>query len=145
MLRVTLAVATILLGACSEPFIVFAGGALEGEVTEPPTDWSLLAEADTVQLETQPDNPYSINIWVAGIGPDCYIATGDDGTTWTEHIGANRDVRLRVEKQIFPLEAVRVMDPKEHNRVSAAYASKYDLDTDDNWVMSGRVFRLDRR
>ncbi|MFP6835971.1 MAG: hypothetical protein VB948_07655 [Pseudomonadales bacterium] len=145
MLRVTLAVATILLGACSEPFIVFAGGPLEGKVTDPPHDWSLLAEANTVQLETQPDNPYSINIWIAGIGPDCYIATDDDGTTWTDYIQANRDVRLRVEQQIFPLEAVRVMDPQEHNRVSAAYASKYGLDTDDNWVMSGQVFRLDRR
>ena len=34
MLRVTLAVATILLGACSEPFIVFAGGPLEGKVEQ---------------------------------------------------------------------------------------------------------------
>ncbi len=146
MRRVMLtAAAAILLSACAEPFIVFAGGTLKGEITDPPSDWSILDSVDTVQLETQPDDPYSINVWVAGIGPNVYIATGEDGTSWTEHIDANRHVRLRIDNQIFALDAVRVVDPSERRRVSAAYASKYGLDTDDNWVMTGWVFRLDRR
>ena len=146
MVRVMLAAAAaILLGACSEPFIVFSGGELKGEATDPPGDWTILDNIDTVQLETQPDDPYSVNIWAAGIGADAYVATGDDGTTWTVHIEKNRDVRLRINDQIYPLEAVRVVDPTELRRVSMAYVTKYDLDSDGNWVMDGQVFRLDRR
>jgi len=139
------ATATILLCACSEPFIVFAGDALEGEVTDPPGDWSVLDRVNTVQIESQPDDPYSVNIWAVGIGSDVYVATGDDGTNWTEHFDTNRDVRLRVAEQIYALEAFRVHDPAELNRVSEAYVTKYDLDADDNWVMTGQVYRLDRR
>jgi len=134
-----------LLGACSEPFIVFSGGALEGETVQPPASWSILDGIDTVQLETQPDDPYSVNIWAAGVGPDVYVATGKDGTRWTKHIEADNDVRLRIDHQIFNLRASRVTDPEEVQRVSAAYVRKYGLDADDNWVMKGRVYRLDRR
>ena len=52
MVRVMLAAAAaILLGACSEPFIVFSGGELKGEATDPPGDWTILDNIDTVQLE----------------------------------------------------------------------------------------------
>lgn len=139
------AAAAILLSACSEPFIVFSGGALEGELAAPPADWSVLGGIDTVQLETQPNDPYSVNVWAVGIGADAYLATGEDGTEWTEHIDANRNVRLRIEERIFALKAVRVRDPAELQRVSTAYVDKYGLDSDDNWVMTGQVFRLDRR
>ena len=146
MVRVMLAAAALtLLGACSEPFIVFSGGALKGEAADPPADWSILDNIPTVQLETQPEDPYSVNIWVAGIGADAYVATGDDPTNWTEHLDASRDVRLRVVYQVYPLEAVRVRDPDEQQRVAAVYVNKYGLDADDNWVMTGQVFRLDRR
>jgi hypothetical protein len=139
------AAAVFLLSACSEPFIVFAGDDLEGEVSDAPADWSILEDIDTAQLETQPDDPYSVNIWVAGIGSDAYVATGEDGTNWSEHIAVNHDVRLRVEDRIYELEAVRVHDATELNKVSRAYVKKYGLDADDNWVMTGQVFRLDRR
>ena len=146
MVRVMLAAAAVfVLGACSEPFIVFSGGELEGEVSDAPSDWSQLNAVETIQLETRPDDPYSINVWAAGIGPDIYVATGDDGTNWTEHIEVQRDVRLRIEHQIFELKAIRVSDTDELERVSAAYVDKYGLDSDDNWVMTGQVFRLDRR
>jgi hypothetical protein len=114
-------------------------------VTAPPPDWSLLDDVNTVQLETRPDDPYSINIWAAGIGADVYIATGDDGTRWTEHVEANHKVRLRVGNAIFPLYAVLVHDRTERQRVSNAYVAKYGMDADDNWVMGGQIFRLDQR
>ena len=146
MARVMLAAAAaILLSACSEPFTVFAGADLEGEVMDAPGDWKILENIDTVQLETRPDDPYSVNVWSTGIGPDVYVATGDNPPSWTQHIDADHDVRLRVQDQIFVLEARRVRDPDELQRVSAAYVAKYGLDIDDNWVMSGQVFRLDRR
>ena len=137
--------ALLLLAGCEEPFIVFAGGELSGEVAFPPDSWSELDQLDTVQLETQPDDPYSVNIWAAAVDGDLYVATGADGTNWTEHIAEDADVRVRGGSTIYELEARLVTDAAELARVSQAYVSKYDLDESDNWVMEGMIFRLDRR
>lgn len=132
------------LGGCSEPFGFIPGGALEGVEAMPPFDWSALADIDNVQLEFRPDSPYSINIWAVGLGPDAYVATLEDGTRWTEYLRETPDVRIRVGASIYRLLAVRVHNEAERERVSAAFAAKYDIDEDDNWVATGQVFRLDR-
>ena len=133
------------LAGCSEPFSFIPGGALEGEETSPPFDWSELADVDNVQLELRPDSPYSINMWAVGLGRDVYIATREDGTRWTEYLQDRPDVRMRVGALIYELLAVRVYDAQERRRVSAAFVVKYDIDAEDNWVQTGQVFRLDRR
>ena len=135
---------SLLLGACSEPFIVLPGDALQGEVTDPPTDWNEVADIDIVQFETRPDDPYSINLWMVVLGPDIYVATGEDGTNWTAHIADNPDTRIKIGNQIYELSAMRINNPEEQARVASAYVDKYDLDAEDNWVMEGQVFRLDR-
>jgi hypothetical protein len=146
MTRFVFALITLLLvSGCEEPFIVFAGGELSGPVAAAPDDWSELSAIDTVQLETQPEDPYSINIWIAGVAEDLYVATGEDGTNWTEHIHANAKVRVRANANVYELEAYLVHDDAERSRVSQAYVGKYDLDEADNWVMKGMIFRLDRR
>lgn len=132
-------------GGCSEPFGFIPGGALEGIDAAPPIDWSALAGIDNVQLEFRPESPYSINIWAVGLGEDAYVATLEDGTRWTEYLRETPDVRVRVGASIYELLAVRVLDAAERERVSAAFAAKYDIDQDDNWVATGQVFRLDRR
>jgi len=135
----------LLLGGCAEPFIVLSGGALTGEVADPPVDWTELNAVDVMQLETRPSDPYSINIWAAGLGPHIYVATSEDGTSWTEFLAEERDVRLRIEGVVYELEAVPVVDAAERAAVAAEYVRKYDVDEEDNWVSVGQVFRLDRR
>lgn len=135
----------LLLAGCAEPFIVFAGEELTGNNAVPPVDWTELNRVDVVQLETRPADPYSINIWAVGIGPDMYVATSADGTNWTEHLEVDRNVRLRINDQIFALKAVPVTDPQERATVAAEYVRKYDVDAGDNWVSEGRIYRLDRR
>ena len=50
------------LAACGGPFLVFPGGALSGEVVEEPVrDWSFVDDA-FVDLETRPDDPYSVEL-----------------------------------------------------------------------------------
>jgi len=136
---------TTALTGCAEPFIVLAGDELSGEVSDPPVDWQALNEEEIIQLETQPDDPYSVNIWMVGLGPDLYIATGDDPTNWTDHIDENPDVRVRIRGVIYELEANRVTDMEEKLRVGMEYVRKLDVDEDDNWVRDGQLFRLDRR
>lgn len=146
MTRIAIFLAALLsLAGCEEPFIVFAGGELSGDVASPPENWSAFAEMDTVQLETQPADPYSINIWIAAVEDDLYVATGDDGTNWTQHIEADPSVRVRAGSTIYELEARLVNSAGEQARVSKAYVDKYDLDESDNWVMQGMIFRLDQR
>ena len=65
-MRTVLALATALLLAACGPLGPFPSGELSGELeTEPVSDWSFLAAHETVQLETRPDDPYSLNIWIA--------------------------------------------------------------------------------
>jgi len=135
---------SLLLAGCSEPFIVFAGGALSGEETTAPDDWSALADIETMQLETRPAEPYSVNIWAVGIGPDLYVGTGPDGTRWSQYILEDRHVRFRAEGKVYALHALPVVEPEERRRVAEAYVDKYDLDSNENWVMEALVFRLDR-
>ncbi|NIP13446.1 MAG: hypothetical protein GWM88_01350 [Pseudomonadales bacterium] len=135
----------VLLSGCAEPFIVFAGGELSGDEKVPPTEWSFLKAIDTVQIETDPIDPYSVNVWAVGIGADVYVATGEDGTRWTECIDGDSRVRLRTNGDIYPLKASAVTDMAERRRVARAYLDKYDVDDDDGWVDTGKIYRLDRR
>ena len=130
------------LSACSEPWTLFPGDALAGNDKLPPAVWEKVPEV--VQLETKPEDPHSVNIWTAGIGPDLYVVGSSRGTKWTANIDANPTVRVRIGQDIYRLRAVAVTDQAERDRVAAAYVAKYEQDPEDNYVMTGKVFRLDR-
>jgi F420H(2)-dependent quinone reductase len=138
---------TLLLAAC-EPMGPMPGGSLEGQLTPPPRTWTEADAAQVVQLELRPSDPYSINVWGVGIDDDYYVAAGEGGKArWTELIAADPNVLLRIGRDLYPLMAVRVVDPEEQRRVMARYAAKYPEDSerlaesaDDAWL-----FRLDPR
>ncbi len=139
-----LIIAATLFVSCSNPVAVIPGGELSGQTQTPPPDWTDVPKI--IQVETRPADPYSINIWSVGIGRDLYIATGTDGTTWSEFIDTNSKVRARIGSSLYELNATSVNDPQERSVVVDAYLSKYeDLDSEDNWVETGLMFRLDRR
>lgn len=136
-------IALSVLAGCSEPVMVIPGGALDGEVEVPPAMWIDVPE--TVQLETRPAKPYSVNVWALGIGENLYVATSADGTTWSAFIEADPSVRVRMHEKIFALSATEVFDLSERQAVSSGYVSKYKVDPEDNWVAEGMILRLDRR
>ena len=142
-MRLFVAIAFLFVAGCDKPFGFIPGRELDGDEVPPPQNWTEIEGIPTVQLEFRPDKPYSINIWAVGIGQDMYIATGEDGTRWTEYLQQTPMVRVRVSESIYPLNAVRILDPAEHQSVTEAFVAKYNLD-EDNWVVSGQVFRLDR-
>ncbi len=129
--------------ACG-PMGPFPGGRLSGNVAaEVPDDWSFADAQDTVQLETRPSAPYSVNLWGCGIGDSFYLASGGGGDArWVEYIVEDPNVRLRVGDTIYELRAVRVEDDAESVRFVEALSRKYD------WEPSGReredawLFRL---
>ena len=69
-------IASFLLCSCSGPFAVFPGGALDGPVEPTPQSFAFAQDAGTVQLETRPEDPYSVNIACAVVGDALYVMSG---------------------------------------------------------------------
>ncbi len=110
--RLVLAIALTTLPACGGPFFVFPGGELEGEVVDGPvTDWSFV-EDRFLDLETRPDQPYSVELNYVVRDGRLYIDPAE-GRGWLEHLRANQRVRVRFDGKIYPLTAVLVGRPGE--------------------------------
>ncbi len=137
-LLVTSLVAVALLAAGC-PLGPFSGGHLGGDVQPAPvSDWSFVNDSETCQLETNPDDPHSVNVWCAGHGENVYVPssmilgpTVPTERQWIQNVQANPAVRLRVEGRVYELEAVRVTDDGEYATVLAVLERKYDADPAD--------------
>ena len=106
----TIALLAIATGGCSGPLGYFPGGALSGP--EAPLDLTTLpAEGGVIELETNPADPYSVNVGFVVIAGNMYIDPAD-GRTWYEHIEVDPAVRLRFagDRLIRPATAVRETD-----------------------------------
>ncbi len=98
--------------ACGGPRLIFPGGELSGEVvSEPVHDWSFLTEL-FIDLETRPDDPYSVQLNYFVRDGRLYIDPAE-GRRWLEHIRADPRVRARFSAKIYPLRAVLVGRPGE--------------------------------
>ena len=128
-----------LLG-CSGPIFLMPGGALDGPLRATPQDFSFADEAGTIQLETNPSQPYSVNISCAVVAGVLYINAGDTETAWVKNIQADRNVRLRINDGIFELQAHRVTEAAEMDRVAEAWTGKHGWwardprELDEAWV-----------
>ena len=107
-----LAVGSALLLACGGPFFVFPGGALRGTVvSEPVEDWSFVNDS-FVDLETRPDDPYSVELNYFVKDGKLYIDPAE-GRRWLDYIREDPRVRVRFEGRVYPLKAVLVGGPGE--------------------------------
>ena len=130
------------LASCGGPFVLLPGGALEGAATELPASWAFTDDVSTVQLETRPEDPYSVNIWLIALGADLYVHAGANRSAWVEHIEADPNVRLRVGEAIYELAAARVESQDEFDRFSDAYEHKYGRRPRNEDVTEAYLFRL---
>ena len=144
LLLVALVLAASVAG-CNGPFVILPGGALEGSTAATPDSWSFTDEVDTVQLETRPADPYSVNVWVIALGGNLYVHAGDNRTTWVENMETDPSVRLRIGDSIYELLAARVEDQEEFDRFSDAYEQKYGRRPGNEKVAEAYLFRLSTR
>jgi hypothetical protein len=135
----------ISLAGCGGPFALLPGGALEGPLAPVPTDWSFSDAVSTVQLETRPVDPYSVNIWMIGMAGDAYVHAGASRSAWVEHIESDPNVRLRVDGAVYELVAARVTAQAEFDRFSDAYEKKYGSRPRNENVGEAYLFRLTAR
>ena len=114
-----------MLSGCRAPFVLLPGGALKGTTVEAPADWSLMEETDVIQLETNPAEPYSVNLWVVVLDQRLYVHSGNDRTSWVENMEADPRVRLQANDSIYELVASRVETQDEFDRFIGAHVKKY--------------------
>jgi hypothetical protein len=136
---------TASIAGCGEPFVVLPGGALEGSTVAVPDSWSFTDAVKTVQLETLPGDPYSVNIWVIALNESLYVHAGANRATWVENMEADPNVRLRVNDSIYELVASQVGDQDEFDRFSDAYEQKYGRRPRNENVAEAYLFRLQGR
>ncbi|MEE8520135.1 MAG: nitroreductase/quinone reductase family protein [Gemmatimonadota bacterium] len=129
------------------PMGPFPGGSLSGDVaTALPADWSFADKEMTVQLETRPSAPYSVNLWGVSIGDRFYLASGrGGGANWVEHIAEDPNVRLRIGGTLYELHAVRVSNETHSERFLEALKRKYDWEPSVRERDEAWLFRLDPR
>ncbi len=127
---------------CDGPLFLLPGGALEGRQAPAPQSWSFTDAVKTVQLETDPAEPYSVNIWVIALGENLYVHAGANRSTWVENMEADPYVRLRVDDAIYDLVAARVETQEEFDRFSDAYERKYGRRPRNGNVAEAYLFRL---
>jgi hypothetical protein len=130
---------------CRGPFLTLPGGALDGSTAALPKSWSFTDAVTTMQLETAPGDPYSVNIWVTAVGDRLYVHAGANRATWVENIEADPQVRLRVEGSIYELAAARVETQEEFDRFSDGYEQKYGRRPRNENVAEAYLFRLEPR
>ena len=113
------------------------GGRLRGDVAPPPLDWSSMADVRQAQLETRPEDPHSINIWLGVVGGRLYVTSSlilgpDDPNErdWVQHVLADPRVRLRIDGRVYELNAVRVQDPVLVETVRSTMIDKYEVEPD---------------
>lgn len=137
-------VLTILTG-CSGPFLLLPGGELEGPVAETPEDWAFTDEISTVQVETRPEDPYSINIWAVALDDSLYLHAGGNRAAWVENLEQDPRARVAVEGTLYEVTASRVEDAAEFARFADAYEQKYDLRPRNENIDEIFVYRLGAR
>lgn len=142
--RLWLVVGLLLTTACG-PLVMIPGGRLEGTPTPVPDDWSFTDAVDDVQLETNPEDPYSVNVWGVAVGSDFYIAAGDRESQWAQNIRANPLVRLKVEDALYELRAVSTTDEARLEAFLAGAKEKYDFEPDEADRENAALFHLTAR
>ena len=127
---------------CNGPLPFLSGGALEGIAQPAPGSWALDDDFAVVQLETNPEEPYSVNIAYTQIDGALFINAGDTETRWVKHINANPMVRLRRGSTIYEARAERVTDPGQIGTFGDAWTSHSMFHRDPRKLDPVWIYRL---
>ncbi len=130
---------------CSGPFGLLPGGRLGGEARPAPSDWTFAGDYGTVQLETKPEDPYSVNVGFTVLDGRLYINAGDTETQWVKNMTQDPLVRLRMDGALYDLRAERVTDPAEIAAFGKAWTSQSRFRRDPSKLDEVWIYRLASR
>ena len=132
----------LVAAGCNGPTFTFPSGALRGERQPVPSDWSAKGDSGIAQLETNPDDPYSVNLVFTVIDGAVYINAGDTETRWVKNITANPAVRLRIDSALYDLRAERVTDGATVAAFAKAWTSQSTFRRDPTELEVVWIYRL---
>jgi len=130
---------------CNGPTLVFPGGALSGESAPAPDDWSFAGDSGAIQLETDPAEPYSVNLAYTVLDGRLYLNAGDTETRWVRNMDADPAVRVKIDGRLYDLAAARVSDPDEIDAFARAWTSQSIFRRDPSQLDEVWIYRLERR
>jgi hypothetical protein len=104
-----------------------------------------VATDDIIQLETQGEAPYSVNLWTVLVDDDLHVFAGDNYANWVEHIEGNALVRLQSDNLVYALKAERITDPAHFEQFAQAWEAKYGNRPRNESVQETYLFRLTKR
>ncbi len=133
-----------IVAACG-PMGPVPGGAIDGESIPAPQSWAASDAVKVISLETNPEQPYSVNIWAVGIDPFLYVGASDSDSTWAQNIQADDRVRVRIGDATYDLKGTRLDDPATQAVVRQAFIRKYEMDPEDAAFEGAALFRLEPR
>lgn len=134
----------VLVSGCG-PCVVLPGGRLDGPVAAPPASFAFARDAGTIQLETRPDEPYSVNIACVTVGDALYVSAGDSKTRWVQNMEADPRVRARIGGTLYDLRARRVVDEAEMRAFATAWTALGAWARDPTQLGEVWVYRLEPR
>lgn len=140
IMRVAAVVALLGLVGCGGPLGPMSGGRLGGELQPvPASGWAFAETVETIQLETRPDDPYSVNVWCGVVDGELFVPTslilGADEPTeraWVQNVLADANVRLRIDGTVYEAKAVRITDSNQVDEVRNVLLEKYEAEADEH-------------
>jgi hypothetical protein len=127
---------------CNGPTFLMSGGKLNGETKQVPSDWAFADSYGIVQLETKPEDPYSVNVAFTVLDQRLYVNAGDTETGWVKNISENPQVRLRMDGALYELRADRVLDADEISAFGDAWTSQSMFRRDPTELEEVWIYRL---
>ncbi len=109
---------------CNGPVVLLPGGKLNGEGRPVPADWAFAGDYGTAQLETRPEDPYSVNIAYTFVDGSPFINAGGTETQWVKNIAANPRVRFRLDGVLYDMRVERVENRAEIAEFGKAWTSQ---------------------
>lgn len=100
------------VAACGGPLGILPGGALRGEEATAGAWSEVVSASGTLDLETRPEDPYSVRIGFFFRDGEVYIDPAED-RGWYQNLKADPSVRIRIDGRIYRARAVAVTDPGE--------------------------------
>ena len=126
-------------------YLPFSGGKLSGKVAPHPEDWESVIERPIIQLETNPLEPYSVNLWIVNIENLPYVYAGDNYATWAKNIESDSRVVLKSGDNVYQLNAQRVLDVEFFEKFASAWEEKYGNRPRNENYKETYLFKLSKR
>ena len=127
---------------CNGPLGLLPGGKLDGVAAPTPSDWTFAGDYGTAQLETRPEEPYSVNIAFTILDGHLLVNAGDTETRWVKNLTANPLVRLRLEGTLYDVRAERVTGTDEIAAFAKAWKGQSVFRRDPTHLDEVYLYRL---